>query len=713
MSNKNFSNEKLKQLQDHTTDNSDQALTTNQGLKINNNQDSLKAGERGPSLLEDFILREKITHFDHERIPERIVHARGSGAHGTFKVTKSLAKYTKAKFLGEEGKETPVFVRFSTVAGSAGSTDLARDVRGFAVKFYTEEGNYDLVANNIPVFFIQDAMKFPDLVHAVKPEPDNAIPQAASAHDTFWDFISLMPESMHMIMWAMSDRAIPRSYRMMEGFGVHTFKFINDEGEVHFVKFHFKPKLGVHSVAWDEATKISGKDPDFHRRDLWDAIESGAFPEWDFGVQIIPEADEHKFDFDLLDPTKLIPEEEVPVELFGTLTLNRNPDNFFAETEQIAFHPGHLVPGIDFSNDPLLQGRLFSYTDTQLSRLGSPNFHEIPINRSINTVHNNQRDGHMRQQIAKGKVSYEPNSMGGGCPFQAMMKDGGFASQEERIDGKKIRARSQSFVDHYSQAKLFFNSQSAPEKKHLQNALIFELSKVTIPEIRERTVGQLAFIDKDLAANVAKKVGVDVITLSQPNGSIPADADPKTLQSPEKEPSTKISESLSMQNTAKSSIESRIVGFIMEDGVDAADVNKLKAQLEKQGAVVQIIAGSLSTITADDGTLYTPKHSLTSTASVCFDALYICSGKISADHLLNEDNKPGTILFVNEAYKHCKAIYFGNDTDAVFQASQVAIKKHKDPAIVTYETKDAGQSFISAIAKHRVWELETERNNPA
>lgn len=713
MSNKNFSNEKLKQLQDHTTDNSDQALTTNQGLKINNNQDSLKAGERGPSLLEDFILREKITHFDHERIPERIVHARGSGAHGTFKVTKSLAKYTKAKFLGEEGKETPVFVRFSTVAGSAGSTDLARDVRGFAVKFYTEEGNYDLVANNIPVFFIQDAMKFPDLVHAVKPEPDNAIPQAASAHDTFWDFISLMPESMHMIMWAMSDRAIPRSYRMMEGFGVHTFKFINDEGEVHFVKFHFKPKLGVHSVAWDEATKISGKDPDFHRRDLWDAIESGAFPEWDFGVQIIPEADEHKFDFDLLDPTKLIPEEEVPVELFGTLTLNRNPDNFFAETEQIAFHPGHLVPGIDFSNDPLLQGRLFSYTDTQLSRLGSPNFHEIAINRSINTVHNNQRDGHMRQQIAKGKVSYEPNSMGGGCPFQAMMKDGGFASQEERIDGKKIRARSQSFVDHYSQAKLFFNSQSAPEKKHLQNALIFELSKVTIPEIRERTVGQLAFIDKDLAANVAKKVGVDVIKLSQPNGSIPADADPKTLQSPEKEPSTKISESLSMQNTAKSSIESRIVGFIMEDGVDAADVNKLKAQLEKQGAVVQIIAGSLSTITADDGTLYTPKHSLTSTASVCFDALYICSGKISADHLLNEDNKPGTILFVNEAYKHCKAIYFGNDTDAVFQASQVASKKHKDPAIVTYETKDADQSFISAIAKHRVWELETERNNPA
>ena len=709
----NKKNEKLEQLNDHKTNNQDQALTTNQGLKVNNNQDSLKSGERGPSLLEDFILREKITHFDHERIPERIVHARGSGAHGTFKVNKSLAKYTKAKFLAEEGKETPVFVRFSTVAGSAGSTDLARDVRGFAIKFYTEEGNYDLVGNNIPVFFIQDAMKFPDLVHAVKPEPDNAIPQAASAHDTFWDFISLMPESMHMIMWAMSDRAIPRSYRMMEGFGVHTFKFINDEGKSHFVKFHFKPKLGVHSVAWDEATKISGKDSDFHRRDLWEAIENGAFPEWDFGVQIIPEEDEHKFDFDLLDPTKLIPEEEVPVELVGTLTLNRNPDNFFAETEQIAFHPGHLVPGIDFSNDPLLQGRLFSYTDTQLSRLGSPNFHEIPINRSINTVHNNQRDGHMRQQIVKGKVSYEPNSIGGGCPFQAMMKDGGFASQEERIDGKKIRARSESFVDHYSQAKLFFNSQSAPEKKHLQNALIFELSKVTIPEIRERVVGQLNFINKDLASNVAKKVGVGVVKLNQPNGSIPADADPKTLQSAEIEPKTKSSDALSMQNTVKDSIKSRVIGFIMENGVNAADVNSLKSKLEKKGAVVQIIAGSLSAVKADDGTEFTPKHSLTSTASVCFDALYLCSGKKSTENLLDEDNKPGTVLFVNEAYKHCKAIYFGNETDEMFQASNVASKKHKDSAIVTSETKNADDSFITAIANHRVWELETERNNPA
>lgn len=713
MENNNLSDDKMEQLDLFKTDNSEQALTTNQGLKISNNQDSLKSGERGPSLLEDFILREKITHFDHERIPERIVHARGSGAHGVFTLNKSLAKYTKAKFLSEEGKETPVFVRFSTVAGSAGSTDLARDVRGFAIKFYTDEGNYDLVGNNIPVFFIQDAIKFPDLIHAVKPEPDNQIPQAASAHDTFWDFISLMPESMHMIMWIMSDRAIPRSYRMMEGFGVHTFKFINDEGKMHFVKFHFKPKLGVHSVAWDEATKISGKDPDFHRRDLWEAIENGIFPEWDFGVQIVPEEDEDRFDFDLLDPTKLIPEEEVPVEIVGTLTLNRNPDNFFAETEQIAFHPGHLVPGIDFSNDPLLQGRLFSYTDTQLSRLGSPNFHEIPINKSIKTVHNNQRDGHMRQQIAKGKVSYEPNSIGGGCPFQSMMKDGGFASHQERVEGPKIRARSQSFVDHYSQAKLFYNSQSDPEKRHLQNAIIFELSKVTIPAIRERVVAQLNFINKELAANVAKKVGVEVTKLSQPNGSIPADADPKSLQSSEKEPSTQKSDALSMQNTIKDSIESRVIGFIMEDGVKAAEVDALKSKLEASGAIVQIIAASLSPVTADDGSKYTPKHSLTSTASVCFDALYIAGGKKSAEILLNIENKPGTIHFVNEAYKHCKAIYFGNETDEIYKASNVGSKSHDDPAIVRAEGENSDESFIKAVANHRIWELELERNNPA
>lgn len=703
-------NEKADQLKQHSTSNDNEKLTTNQGLKINNNQDSLKAGERGPSLLEDFILREKITHFDHERIPERVVHARGSGAHGVFKLTKSLAGYTKAKFLTELGKETPVFVRFSTVAGSKGSTDLARDVRGFAVKFYTEEGNYDLVANNMPVFFIQDAIKFPDLVHAVKPEPDNEIPQAASAHDTFWDFISLMPESMHMIMWLMSDRAIPRSLRMMEGFGVHSFKFINEEGKVHFVKFHFKPKLGVHSVAWNEAQIISGVDSDFHKRDLWEAIENGDYPEWDFGVQLIPEEDEDRFDFDLLDPTKIVPEEEVPVEIVGTLTLNRNPDNFFAETEQVAFHPGHIIPGIDFTNDPLLQGRLFSYTDTQLSRLGSPNFHEIPINRSINTVHNNQRDGHMRQQIVKGKTSYDPNSIGGGCPFQAMMSEGGFVSQQERVSGAKIRERSKSFVDHYSQAKLFYNSQSTPEKEHLQNALIFELSKVTLPAIRERVVGQLAYIDMFLAWRVAEKLGVEVKKLDWPNQSLPADSNIVELQSEEKEPKTKVSEALSMKNTVKNTIKSRKIGFIMANGIDGKETNDLKIKLESEGARVEFIAPSLAKVRTNDGSELTPKHSLTSTASVCFDALVICSGENSVKELMIPENKHLVLHFINEAYKHCKAVYFGSDTEPVYHNSNVASKKHEDPGIITWADQDAADQFINAIAQHRVWDLEMERN---
>ncbi|WP_370898406.1 catalase [Chryseobacterium gossypii] len=702
---------KVDQLESFSTSNENEKLTTNQGLKINNNQDSLKAGDRGPTLLEDFIFREKITHFDHERIPERVVHARGSGAHGVFKLTKSLEKYTKARFLTEVGKETPIFIRFSTVAGNRGSTDLARDVRGFAVKFYTDEGNYDLVANNMPVFFIQDAIKFPDLVHALKPEPHNEIPQAASAHDTFWDFISLMPESMHMIMWLMSDRAIPRSYRMMEGFGVHSFRFINEEGKAHFVKFHFKPRLGVHSVAWDEAQKISGVDPDFHKRDLWEAIETGNFPEWDFGVQLVPEEDEDKFDFDLLDPTKIIPEEIVPVELVGTITLNKNPENFFAETEQIAFHPGHLVPGIDFSNDPLLQGRLFSYTDTQLIRLGSPNFHEIPINRSVNTVHNNQRDGYMRQQIAKGKVSYEPNSIGGGCPFQAMMSEGGFTSHQEKVSGTKVRQRSKSFVDHYSQAKLFYNSQSAPEKIHLQNALIFELSKVTIPEIRERLVSQLAFIDNFLAWRVAEKLGVNVKDLNFPNQSIPADGNALELQSEERDPETMISEALSMKNTIKNTIKSRKIGFIMANGADGKAINDLKTKLEAEGAKVEIIGPSVAPVTTNDGTTLVPLHSLTSTASVCFDALFICAGADSTKELLIPENKHLVLHFINEAYKHCKAIYFGAETEPFYMNSNVGTKQHEDPAIITWEDRNPDDKFITAVAQHRVWDLELERNS--
>ena len=473
----------------------DQWLTTNQGTPISDNQNSLKSGERGPSLLEDFILREKITHFDHERIPERIVHARGSGAHGYFQPTKSLAKLTKAGFLQDPKKKTEVFVRFSTVAGGAGSVDLPRDVRGFAVKFYTEEGNFDLVGNNIPVFFIQDAIKFPDLIHSVKMEPDRGFPQAASAHDTFWDFASLMPESMHMLMWAMSDRAIPRSFRMIEGFGVHTFRFIDAKGKSTFVKFHWRPAAGAASVLWDEAVKISGADPDFHRRDLFDAIARGDFPECEFCIQAFDQKTADAFEFDVLDATKLIPEEDVPLEVIGKMVLNRNVDNFFAETEQVAFHPGHVVPGIDFTNDPLLQGRLFSYTDTQLIRLGGPNFHELEINRPRCPMRNFQRDGVKRQNVPTGRVAYEPNSLDPAGPRESAER--GFATYAEQESGDKLRIRPESFADHYSQARQFFRSMSEPEQRHIISAFAFELGKVETLAIRKRMLGHLMIIDPD------------------------------------------------------------------------------------------------------------------------------------------------------------------------------------------------------------------------
>src|SRR5688500_15928388 len=489
-------------------DSSGRALTTNQGVTVGDNQNSLKAGLRGPSLLEDFILREKITHFDHERIPERIVHARGSAAHGYFECYESLTDLTRASLFAEAGKRTPVFVRFSTVAGERGSTDTARDVRGFAVKLYTDEGNWDLVGNNIPVFFIQDAIKFPDLVHALKPEPHHAMPQAASAHDTFWDFVSLVPESTHMLMWVMSDRALPRSYRTMQGFGVHTFRLVNAKGESRFVKFHWTPLAGTHSLVWDEAVKISGADPDFHRRDLWEAIEAGAFPEWELGLQIFTEEDAEKFSFDVLDSTKLIPEELVPVQAVGRMVLNRNPDNFFAETEQVAFCAAHIVPGLDFTNDPLLAGRIHSYVDTQISRLGGPNFHEIPINAPVAQVHNNQLDGMHRQAIHRGRVSYEPNSLGGGCPFQAGAK--GFTSFPQPVAEDKVRGKPEKFADHYTQAALFYNSQSDVEKAHIVRAFRFELTKVQVPAIRARVVSQLVNVDAGLAKAVADGLGIDV-----------------------------------------------------------------------------------------------------------------------------------------------------------------------------------------------------------
>lgn len=704
-------NTKKVDLAQNTENGQGEFLTTNQGLRINDDQNSLKAGERGATLLEDFQLREKIMHFDHERIPERIVHARGSGAHGYFELTESLSKYTKAKFLQTKGTQTPVFARFSTVAGSRGSSDMARDVRGFAVKFYTEEGNFDLVGNNVPVFFIQDAIKFPDLIHAVKPEPNNEMPQAASAHDTFWDFISLTPESMHTIMWAMSDRAIPRSLRMMEGFGVHTFRLVNENNESVFVKFHWKPVLGVHSVAWDEAQKISGKDSDFHRRDLWESIESGNFPEWNFGVQIVEEKDEFKFDFDLLDPTKLIPEEIVPVQIIGKMVLNRNPENFFAETEQIAFHPGHVVSGIDFSNDPLLQGRLFSYTDTQLSRLGSPNFHEIPINRPIVPVHNNQRDGHMRHAINAGQSSYHPNTTGGGCPFQAKAAEGGFVSYNERIDAKKIRARSQSFFDHFSQATLFFNSQSVAEKNHIIDAFRFELGKLKTAAIRERVVGMLTHVDKTLASSVAKGLGMPV-PKPEPNlnQNIPADGDPDKFQPIHVNPELKISKALSMAGTVKNTIETRQIAILAADGVDSGSINTMKHALEVAGAHTQIIAPHLGFIAARTGKDIKVDQSFLTAASVLFDAVYVPDGEKSVGTLKVE---PDAIHFINEAFKHCKAIGADGAGAELLEVSAISIKIHgdkgkaeKDPAKIGVLINRNADEFIYAVAQHRFWDRE-------
>ena len=714
-------NDKTTKLQSFTTDASDQFMTTNHGLKINDDQNSLKSGDRGATLLEDFILREKITHFDHERIPERIVHARGSAAHGVFKVYEDMSKWTKAAFLCNPGEETPVFVRFSTVAGSRGSTDLARDVRGFAVKFYTQEGNFDLVGNNMPVFFIQDAIKFPDLIHAVKPEPDNEMPQAASAHDTFWDFISQMPESAHMIMWAMSDRALPRSYRMMEGFGVHTFRFVNQQGVSNFVKFHWKPLLGVHAVAWDEAQNISGKDPDFHRRDLWDAIESGAFPEWELGVQIVPEEDEFKFDFDILDPTKLIPEELVPVQRIGKMTLNRNPENFFAETEQVAFHVGHVVPGIDFTNDPLLQGRLFSYTDTQLIRLGGPNFHEIPINRPIIPVHNNQRDGYMRQTINRGKTSYGPNALGNNDPLQAKGSEGGFVSYNERIDAKKIRARSRSFFDHFSQARLFFNSQSDAERNHIIDALSFELGKVKAVPVRERMLAVLVQIDKSLAAEVAFVLGLHIpkIALDELNNSIPADADPKDYTSLNPKGSLSKSDALSMVGTVKNTIQTRKVAILAADGVDEKSLSKVKDALIAQGAVVHIIAPKLGHIISKGDQEITPDESFLTAASVLYDAVYIPGGSNSVATLEAEAN---AVHFLNEAFKHCKAIAADDEAIQVLESTYFFKKLPaeystdtvlREGVIVSSDINSLKDIFIKMIAMHRFWDRENPRKIPA
>jgi catalase len=624
-------------------------LTTNQGLRISDDQNSLKAGVRGPTLLEDFHFREKITHFDHERIPERVVHARGAAAHGYFQPIESAAKYTKAGLFQDPQKKTPVFLRFSTVAGSRGSADTARDVRGFAVKFYTDEGVWDLVGNDIPIFFIQDAIKFPDLIHAVKPEPHNEIPQAQSAHDTFYDFASLTPETIAMLMWVMSDRGIPRSFSTVEGFGIHTFRFINAKGVSRFVKFHFKPVKGVHSLIWDEAQKIAGKDPDFHRRDLWESIEKGDFPEWEMGVQIVEEKDEHKFDFDILDPTKLIPEELVPITPLGKLVLNRNPDNYFAETEQVAFHLGHVVPGIDFSNDPLLQGRLFSYLDTQLKRVG-PNFAQLPINRPTCPFSNNQRDGESQQMIHKGRVAYFPNSMGGGCPAHSPDAMQAFTSYAEKMDGTKVRQRSPSFSDYFSQATLFWNSMADWEKDHIVKAFSFELNQCMMAEIKSRVVNDLLVnVASELAEQVAMNIGV------------------KITSSPKVKPHKRTSPALSMDKLAPG-IKGRKVAILAGDGVDAKQVSKLKATLISQGAMAEVIAKFPGTIKASDGKMIAVDRVAANAPSVIYDAVFIPGGSAAAVAQLGV-----AVHFVTEAYVHGKAIGAGSDGIEVLKKAQIPV----------------------------------------
>lgn len=621
----------------------EQRLTTNHGLPISDNQNSLRAGDRGPSLLEDFILREKIFHFDHERIPERIVHARGSGAHGYFEVTKAIPGLTKAALFAQKGNQCPVFVRFSTVAGSKGSKDTPRDVRGFAVKFYTEEGNWDLVGNNMPVFFIQDAIKFPDLVHAVKPESDRGFPQAASAHDTFWDFISLMPEAMHMVMWAMSDVALPRSLRMIEGFGVHTFRLVNAEGKSTFVKFHWRPKLGAQATCWDEAVKISGADPDYHRRDLWEAIDKGDFPEWSFGIQTFDEGWAAKQPYDVLDPTKLIPEEDIPVEVIGRMVLDRNPDNFFAETEQAAFLPTNIIPGVDFSNDPLLQGRLFSYLDTQKSRLGTTNFHRLPINAPICPMANFQRDGMMQTAIPKGRANYEPNSLGeagedGGPRAEPEHGFRTFAQNGERNDPtEKLRVRAESFADHFSQARMFYRSQTPPEQAHIAAALVFELSKVQLVHVRTRTLAQLRNVDEDLAQRVA-----DGLAMPLPKAEPPA-APVLDLKSSDK---------LSLMKKFVPTLEGRKVGILFDEGSDLAEIENLRTAVEKAGATAMLIAPKVGGIKVKGGTLAADGQ-LAGTPSVLLDAIALVLTPEAARKLCGES---AAVDFVSDAFVHLKAI---------------------------------------------------------
>ena len=655
------------------------ALTTNQGVALSDNQNSLKANPRGPVLLEDFILREKITHFDHERIPERIVHARATGVHGYFELTSSLKKYTTARILTEVGEKTPVFTRLSTVAGGAGSVDTPRDVRGFAVKFYTKEGNWDLVGNDIPVFFIQDAIKFPDLIHAVKMEPDRGFPQSATAHDTFWDFISLTPESMHMVMWIMSDRTLPRSLRMIEGFGIHSFRLINATGESTFVKFHWRPKLGLQSTIWDETVKISGADPDFHRRDMFDAIAAGDFPEWEFAVQLFTQEEADAFPFDHLDATKLIPEELVPLKVIGRMVLDRWPNNFFAETEQVAYCPSHIVPGIDFSNDPLLQGRLFSYQDTQLSRLGSPNFHQIPVNAPKCPFSNQQRDGHMQMEQPEGRVSYEPNSLSKNSPRESPVN--GFRSVAIKETGDKGRVRPESFADHYSQARQFYLSQTVYEQAHIASALVFELSKVEHLHVREAMVGHLRNIEEDLAQRVAGGLGLETV----PTAPKPAAPVQKLKPSP----------ALQIIGKMKDTLAGRAIGILIADGSDGDLIKKIKRAAIEAGATVKIIAPKVGGAKLAGGSMMSADGQLAGMPSVLFDAVAVILSEGGAKALSLES---AAVDFVRDAFGHLKAIAADEGAKSLLKAANIG----KDGGVVSANEENA---FITA-AKTRQWNRE-------
>lgn len=663
-----------------TTGQRDHSLTTNQGVVISDDQNSLASGERGPTLLEDFVLREKITHFDHERIPERIVHARGSGAHGYFQAYGDAGDLTCAAFLRDADVQTPVYARFSTVAGGAGSVDLPRDVRGFAVKFYTQEGNFDLVGNNMPVFFIQDAMKFPDLVHAVKMEPDRGYPQAASAHDTFWDFVSLMPESMHTILWLMSDRAIPRSLRMMEGFGIHTFRFVNAEGKATFVKFHWRPRIGSASVLWDEAMKICGADPDFHRRDLFQAIERGDFPEWELSVQAFDEATADSLPFDVLDATKLIPEETIPLRPIGKMVLNRNPDNFFAETEQIAFHPGHIVPGIDFSDDPLLQGRLFSYLDTQLSRLGGPNFHQLPINRPRCPLHNFQRDAVMQTDVPAGRVNYEPNSLAPDSPKENPAA--GFATHPATQSGDKLRVRAETFKDHYSQARLFYRSMTVPEQDHIVDAFAFELGKVETASIRRRMLGHVGHVDQELCDRVARALGME----GQADTVAPA-APPVDLS---------LSPALSLLAKARPTLEGRKIGVLVGDGYDPAILDALQTAAQAEGAALELIGPHIGDVQSGARAALTPDHAIAAAPSVLFDTVVLAVSDAAVDAMKQH---AATMNFIRDAYAHLKIIAYVPAAKPLLERAGITV----DDGIVEIGAHTETAAYIDAARHGRVW----------